>query len=381
MDHKYKITSESVSEGHPDKICDQISDAILDKCLEEDINSRVACETLITGKTIIITGEINTKSKIKNKEEIIKIVKKIIKQIGYNNKNLEYIIRIQKQSSNIYKSVFRKILRAGDQGIIYGYACNNTKELMPAPIVFANNILKKLASYRKKNKDCLLLPDAKSQITLEYINKIPTNIKTIIVSHQHHKNFILIEVINFIKNFIKNNKLLQPFLTSKTKYIINPAGNFIIGGSDADTGLTGRKNMVDTYGGICQHGGGALSGKDPSKIDRSASYMCRYIAKNIVASGITTKCKFCISYAIGMYKPIHLRINAYKNNETLNRKLEMIIKNIFDLTPGGIINLFKLKEPLKHKWCYYDTSIYGHFGKKKFPWEKTNMTKEILKLM
>ena len=363
---KYYFTSESVTEGHPDKLCDLISDSILDECLKQDKNSRVAVETFAANNSITIAGQITSKADF-NIEEL---VRNIIKEIGYDNANTDMDYRtckivtdITKQSPDISMGVDNG--GAGDQGIMFGYACNETENYMPYAINIAHKLSRRLADVRKDGTINYLRPDGKTQVTVEYENDIPKRIETILISTQHLDNIdmdILKEDI--IKNVIKPI-VPEKMMDEQTKIYINPTGRFVIGGPLGDTGLTGRKIIVDTYGGYARHGGGAFSGKDPSKVDRSAAYMLRHIAKNIVANGYAKKCEIQVSYAIGMKEPLSINVNTFGTGKKTEEELIQIIKNNFDLTPDGIIKYLDLKKPI-----YLETTNYGHFGKENLSWEK-----------
>ena len=375
----FEFTSESVSEGHPDKVCDQISDSILDLFMEKDSNSRVACETLATTNKIVLAGEINLKNK-KNEigaSLIDEVVRKKVKEIGYEQdgfhwKNLKIENLLHNQSADISQGVDKdesnELYGAGDQGIMFGYACDETNSLMPAPIDYSHKILKTLSDYRHNN-DSFFGPDSKSQVSVLYKNNRPQNISSIVVSSQHlesaNNNEIRKKILEIIEKAIP--KITLP---SEKKILINPTGRFVIGGPDGDAGLTGRKIIVDTYGGAAPHGGGAFSGKDYTKVDRSAAYMARYLAKNIVASGASRKCLIQLSYAIGVAEPISIFVQIDKEVTPKVQKLIDIIKNYFDLTPFGIKSFLKLDRPI-----YAETASYGHFGREyneskgTFTWE------------
>jgi S-adenosylmethionine synthetase len=370
----YFFTSESVSEGHPDKIADQISDAVLDKILEQDKNSTVACETMVKNSLVIVAGEIKTTAWV----DLEQIVKDVLRNIGYvdnsiglNFNNISVINLISKQSEEIYNSVFpnsKECTGAGDQGIMFGYACDETETYMPAAIYFANNLLVELAKQRKSSGIEWLRPDAKSQVTVEYdSNGNVARIDNVVISTQHNEHVSQKEIEHTVINSVIKHVLPAKYLDANTRYIINPSGSFILGGPHADCGVTGRKIIVDTYGGYARHGGGAFSGKDPSKVDRSASYMARYIAKNIVAAGIAKKCEIQLSYAIGISEPLSIYVNTFGTSRHTDQDLIKIIEKNFSLTPKGIIDTLNLKNV-----TYYDTAAYGHFGRKDklFPWEK-----------
>lgn len=382
----YLFTSESVTSGHPDKVCDFISDSILDAALKEDENSRVACETSISKDTIFIFGEISTKANL----DYEKIAKDTLKKIGYTTKgsgfdvdNCKVIIGIQEQSSDIAQGVNSsydnsKTLGAGDQGIMFGYACDETDELMPLPISLAHKLAKRLEETRNKKILDYLMPDGKTQVTVEYKNNIPERIDTIVVSTQH-KDTISIEKL---RKDVYENIILptvpNTMLDDKTKIFINPTGRFVIGGPESDSGLTGRKIIVDTYGGYARHGGGAFSGKDPTKVDRSAAYMARYVAKNIVKAKLAKKCEIQLSYAIGVSKPVSIYINTFNTNTIPEEKILNIINTLFDFTPEEIIKTLNLRMPI-----YSDLSHYGNIGREDLnvSFEKTDKVDEILKLV
>jgi len=356
------ITSESVTEGHPDKVCDLLSDSILDAYLSIDPKSRVAVECMFGKNYLLITGEVTSKGEV----DIKKIVYDTIKEIGYTKETLDIdkyniIIDISKQSPDISMGVDN--LGAGDQGMMYGYATNETIELLPLSLVLAHKLTKRLTECRKKKILDFLRPDGKSQVSIEYLdNKI--RIDSIIVSSQHD-DIDINTVREGIKKEVIDNVIPNNLVDSDTKYFINPTGRFVIGGPTGDSGLTGRKIIVDTYGGVAHHGGGAFSGKDPTKVDRSASYMCRFIAKNIVANKLADKCEVSLSYAIGVKEPTSINIDTFNTSKLSNDKLIEIIKKNFDLTPQGIIKTLDLLKPI-----YKKTTNYGHFGKENLPWEK-----------
>ena len=379
MNKNYIFTSESVSEGHPDKVCDIISDTVLDLYLSEFNESRVACETLTTTNKVIISGEVRG-PKIES-SKIEQLVRDQIKDIGYEQegfhyKNLEFFNYLHEQSADIAQGVDssgnEKDEGAGDQGIMFGYACNETKELMPAPIIYSHKILHELALARKSGPLKLLGPDSKSQISVVYENGKPTGVTSVVVSTQHDESIGQKEVKELIRPYVK--KILpESWVCAEDKFYVNPTGRFVIGGPDGDTGLTGRKIIVDTYGGAAPHGGGAFSGKDPTKVDRSAAYAARYLAKNIVASGIVDKCVIQLSYAIGVSQPLSIYLNIFQDNKNLEEKIIKVIQNNFDLSPRGIRNALELNKPI-----YQKTAAYGHFGREpgtdgSFSWEKTNL--------
>ena len=361
------MTSESVTEGHPDKLCDYISDSVLDACLKEDANSRVACEVAAGKDQVFVTGEITTNANV----DIDSIVRNAIKEIGYDKEsgidyeNCTIIVNVSKQSSDIALGTNDEVGGAGDQGIMFGFACDESEEYMPLAIFLAHKLTKRLTEARREGILSYLRPDGKSQVTVEYNDGVPTRVDTVVISTQHNED-IEVETLrkdimeNIIKYAIPNN-----LLDENTKYYINPTGRFVIGGPLGDSGLTGRKIIVDTYGGYAPHGGGAFSGKDPTKVDRSASYMARYIAKNVVANGYAKKCEIQLSYAIGVAKPTSIYIDTYGTNTISEDEIIERIENTFDLTPQGIINRLNLRTPI-----YKKTTNYGHFGKKDLPWEQ-----------
>jgi len=363
---KMYFTSESVTEGHPDKLCDYISDSILDACLAQDENSRVAVETMASGNTIIVAGEITTNAKL----DIEKIVREVIKEIGYDNSktDMDYstckiITQIKKQSNDIAQGV--NTGGAGDQGIMFGYACNESKNYMPYAIDMAHKLAKKLTQVRKNGEIPYIRPDGKTQVTVEYENNKPKRIESILISTQHNED-IGIEVLKKdIREKIINTTIPGNMIDENTKIYVNPTGKFTIGGPLGDTGLTGRKIIVDTYGGYAKHGGGAFSGKDPTKVDRSAAYMLRHIAKNIVANGYAEKCEIQVSYAIGMKQPLSINVNTFGTSKKTNEELENLIKEKFNLEPEEIIKYLDLRKPI-----YKGTTNYGHFGKENLTWEK-----------
>lgn len=383
----YIFTSESVSEGHPDKVADRISDAILDAFLAADPKSRVACETLVKNEMVILAGEITSSATV----QYDKIVRQAIHDIGYNDpkigfdaKNCELLTFISKQSPDISLGVDEATSKdkeqgAGDQGLMFGFACNETAELMPLPIALSHRLVKELAKARKAGVK-FLRPDAKSQVTVQYQGGKPIGIDTIVLSTQHDEDVSQEELKDFIVSRVVPLAVPAELLTSKTKYLINPTGRFIIGGPVGDCGLTGRKIIVDTYGGYSRHGGGAFSGKDPSKVDRSAAYMARYIAKNIVAAQIAEKCEVQIAYAIGVAKPVSVFIDTFGTGKASEEKISAAVQEVFSLTPRGIIESLNLLRPI-----YQATSAYGHFGQTAvdglFPWEKTDKVSTLKSLV
>jgi S-adenosylmethionine synthetase len=377
------FTSESVSEGHPDKLADQVSDAILDACLQGDPFSRVACETFTTTGMVLIGGEITTKATV----DYQAIVRGVAKKIGYDRPeygldfgSMAILNTLHTQSPDIAQGVsgvgleeFKGQQGAGDQGMMFGFACKETPELMPAPISYAHKLLRHAAQLRKEGKITWLRPDAKSQITLEYNGHTPQRIDTVVVSHQHDDDIDYAEMKSTIINQIIF-PILQPtgLLDEKTKYFINPTGRFVIGGPHGDSGLTGRKIIVDTYGGMGRHGGGAFSGKDPSKVDRSAAYMARYVAKNIVAADFCERCEVQLAYAIGVPYPVSVLVQTFGTEKVGESEIEAAVKKVFDLTPAGIIESLALRNPI-----YQETAAYGHFGRNEFNWEKTDKVNEL----
>ena len=375
----YIFTSESVSEGHPDKVCDQISDAVLDAYLSEDPNSRVACETMIKNNLVIIAGEITSDGN----PELDTIVRNVINDIGYNDDKLGFngntcklINHITKQSPDIAQGVNEgegEDLNqgAGDQGLMFGYACNETKSLMPAPIDLSHKLVKKQSELRKSGELEWLRPDAKSQVSVVY-NENRKKIKrlsAIVLSSQHDEDISYNELKDEIYNKIIKPVIPSDWITEETKILINPTGKFVIGGPVGDCGLTGRKIIVDTYGGMAKHGGGAFSGKDPSKVDRSAAYAARYVAKNIVSSKLADYCEIQVSYAIGVAEPTSITVDTFGTNKISEEEIVSLITNKFDFRPKGLINYLDLKKPI-----YQDTAAYGHFGREIFNWEKIDLS-------
>ncbi len=380
MKKNYLFTSESVSEGHPDKVCDRISDMVVDTYLTNEPQARVACETLTTTNKVVLAGEVRG-PEIK-KDELISKVRACIKDIGYDQDGFSWRdatkieSHLHSQSADIAMGVDssgNKDEGAGDQGIMFGYACNETDVLMPAPIHYSHKILRLMAEDRKSEKLKNIEPDSKSQITIEYKDGKPANVKSVVISTQHSADVTQSQVRELVKPYIERSipKNLLSNLDEKEIYV-NPTGNFVIGGPDGDSGLTGRKIIVDTYGGAAPHGGGAFSGKDPTKVDRSAAYASRYLAKNVVASGVADKCLIQLAYAIGVSKPLSIYVDLFDNDEEKNRHVEKLINENFDLSPRGIREMLGLNKPI-----YEKTSAYGHFGRDpgsdgSFSWEKTD---------
>ncbi|MDR2746821.1 MAG: methionine adenosyltransferase [Treponema sp.] len=385
MERRYFFTSESVGEGHPDKLCDQISDAILDVCIKDDPQSRVACETFASTSLVLVGGEITTNTFV----DFQKVVRDVAGEIGYTDPSygldchsMAVLDMIHSQSPDISQGVsgtgleqYKGQQGAGDQGMMFGFACNETPELMPLPISLAHKILIKATEMRKKNIIKWLRPDAKSQVTVEYEGRKPIRLDAVVVSHQHDPDISYKDIESgIIEEIVK--PVLEPtgLLDSKTKYYINPTGRFVVGGPFGDTGLTGRKIIVDTYGGMGRHGGGAFSGKDPTKVDRSAAYAARHIAKNVVAAGLAERCEVELAYAIGVPFPVSVMIDTFGTAVVPEQRIEDGIKGLFDLTPAGIIKALDLRHPI-----YRKTASYGHFGRAEFPWEKTDKAEELKK--
>ncbi|MCF6153914.1 MAG: methionine adenosyltransferase [Candidatus Brocadia sp.] len=380
---RHVFTSESVSMGHPDKVADQISDAVLDAMLEQDPMSRVACETLVTTGVAFVAGEFTTKANV----NIPDIVRNTIKEIGYNDASMGFdyntcavLTSIGKQSPDISQGVSGEGLYkehgAGDQGMMFGYACNDTPELMPLPIMLAHRIIIKLAELRQNGTLKYLRPDAKSQVTVEYQDHTPVRVHTVVISTQHAPDVKYETIKDDMIEKIAKQVIPANLLDGKTIYHINPTGRFVIGGPQGDCGLTGRKIIVDTYGGWGRHGGGAFSGKDPTKVDRSACYAARHVAKNVVASGLADRCEAQVAYAIGVAKPLAIHIATEGTGKISDEKLTQICENVFDMTPKGIIDRLKLRRPI-----YKITARHGHFGRPEdtFTWEKTDMVDALRK--
>lgn len=376
----YLFTSESVSEGHPDKVCDAISDGVLDAIFAEDPNARVACETFVTTGLVVVGGEVTTKAYV----DIERVVRNTIKKIGYTKAEYKFdsescgvLNAIHAQSPDISRGV--DVGGAGDQGLMFGYACDQTKELMPMPIMYAHKLVKRLSDIRKKQSQLMpyLRPDSKSQVTIEYdSNNRPKRVDTVVVSTQHDKDVSQKQIKRDVIEHVVKNVIDKKYLDKNTKYFVNPTGMFEIGGPHGDSGVTGRKIIVDTYGGWAPHGGGAFSGKDPSKVDRSATYAARHIAKNIVASKMAKECLVQVAYAIGVAEPVSIFVDTKGTGKLPDSEISKIIKKEIDLTPKGIIKRLDLLRPI-----YQPTSSYGHFGRNEFSWEKLELVKNFQKYL
>lgn len=374
------FTSESVTAGHPDKLCDQISDAILDACLSQDSDSRVACETAINTDFVLVMGEITTKAII----DIPSIVRKTVQEIGYETaedgfdlQNAEIKVSIKQQSSDISQGVNRsEYIGAGDQGMMFGYATDETEEYMPLAVVLAHRLAKRLEIIRKEGNLSYLRPDGKSQVTVEYgEDGYPVQVDTIVVSAQHDETVTHEQIEKDIIEEVIKKCIPEKYLDADTKFLINPTGRFVIGGPYSDSGLTGRKIIVDSYGGLARHGGGAFSGKDYTKVDRSAAYAARYVAKNIVGAGLAKQCEIQLAYAIGVAEPVSIRIETFGTSCISDEELAEIVEREFSLSPSGIIEMLKLKQPIYHR-----TSVYGHFGNDlKLPWEQMDRVEKLKK--
>jgi S-adenosylmethionine synthetase len=378
----FLFTSESVSEGHPDKVADQISDAILDALLEQDPNSRVAAETLCNTGLVVLAGEITSRANV----DYIQVARDTIRRIGYDNtdygidyKGCAVLVAYDKQSPDIAQGVDRSpedILNqgAGDQGLMFGYACDETPDLMPAPIWYAHRIMQRQAELRKDGRLPWLRPDAKSQVTFRYIDGKPAAVDTVVVSTQHHPDISQADIHDAVIEHIIRPVFADGLLTDKTTFLVNPTGKFVIGGPQGDCGLTGRKIIVDTYGGACPHGGGAFSGKDPSKVDRSAAYAARYVAKNIVAAGLARQCQVQVSYAIGVAEPINITVYTEGTGVIPDDQIARLVREHFDLRPKGIVNMLDLLRPI-----YAKSAAYGHFGRSEpeFSWEATDKVQAL----
>ena len=373
----FVFTSESVTEGHPDKLCDQVSDAVLDAIYEEDPQGRVACETFVTTGLVLVAGEITTSCYV----DVPKIVREVVHDIGYNDmeggfnyKTCGVLEAIQAQSPDISMGVDTG--GAGDQGMMFGYASNETPELMPMPIHLAHRLVRRLSEVRKNKTLPYLKPDGKSQVSVEYVNGKPTRITGVVVSAHHSSRVSTPKLRKDIREIVIDPILPKEFVNRQTQYFINATGRFEVGGPMADTGLTGRKIIVDTYGGFGRHGGGAFSGKDPTKVDRSASYMARYVAKNIVAAKLAERCEIQIAYCIGVREPVSVMVNTFGTGKVPEPELERIVRKVFDLTPPGIIRDLKLRRPI-----YRKTAAYGHFGRNEsgFTWEEVDKVEALKK--
>jgi S-adenosylmethionine synthetase len=376
------FTSESVTEGHPDKISDQISDAILDAMLDQDTASRVACETLVTTGMVVVAGEVTTKAWV----DMQKVVRDTVQEIGYTDSNMGFdfntcavLISLDKQSPNIAQGVnegegAHTEQGAGDQGLMFGYACDETPELMPLPIQLAHRLTERLSHVRKDGTMDYLRPDGKSQVTVRYVDGMPKSVDAVVISTQHAEEVSQSQLHEDIKKNVISHVITEKYLNDSTQYHINPTGIFVIGGPQGDCGLTGRKIIVDTYGGMGRHGGGAFSGKDPSKVDRSAAYAARHVAKNVVAAGLASRCEVQLAYAIGVAEPVSVSVETFGTNKIDESKIIELIRNNFELKPAGLIRALNLLRPI-----YQKTAAYGHFGREipEFTWEATDKANEL----
>ncbi len=383
------FTSESVTSGHPDKVCDYIADSVLDAFLEQDSSSRVACECSATTNFLLIMGEITSKANV----DVKKVARNAIREIGYTDKKVGFsadkvkiLLKLNTQSADIAMGVDNSLdfttgdkydkIGAGDQGLMFGYACRETEELMPLPIMLSHKMCARLEQVRKQGVLNYLRPDGKGQVTVEYINGKPIRVDTVVLSSQHDNTVDTENLRKDLKEFVIDQIIPKEYVDENTKYYINPTGRFEIGGPTGDSGLTGRKIIVDTYGGRCPHGGGSFSGKDPTKVDRSATYFARYVCKNIVASGLADECQIQVAYAIGVAKPVSVMVNTFGTGKLSDEKLAEIVVKEFDLRPAAIIEKLQLTAPV-----YKGTAAYGHFGKAQFSWEKTDKVNDLKKYL